>query len=344
MRFGIIGLPGAGRKTIFEVLTRTPLDAGRSNEDNIVTIQVPDERVDALSRRYEPRKTIFAQIEYLLPAEAGAQADAGEQSIVRPALRDSDALLHVICNHSGLGADNVTPAADFAAIDQELMIADLMSVEKRIERIELDHRRGKKMNVEEHALLKKCRELLNAETPLRSDPELSSAKHLRGFALMSAKPMLVLFNNDDGDHAIPELGGVSPAEHCLGIQGKLEQELAQMSEAEADEFLKAFHIRETARQRIIRLSYQLMGLISFFTVGKDEVRAWTVPGGTPAATAAGTIHSDMQKGFIRAEVLAYDDLESCGSYPEARKKGKVRLEGKTYPVADGDIMEIRFNV
>ena len=344
MRFGIIGLPGAGRKTIFEALTQTPLESGHMNEDKIVTIHVPDERVAALSRRYEPQKTIFAQIEYILPAETGSKAEAGEQPLIRPALRDCDALLHVVCNHSGLGIDNKTPAADFTRLDQELLITDLMSVEKRIERIALDHRRGKKMDPEEHALLKQCREMLDAETPLRSDPELASAKQLRGFALLSAKPMLVLFNNDDADDAVPDVDGMIAGEHCMSIQGKLEQELAQMTAEEADEFLKEFQIQETARQRIIQRSYQLLGLNSFFTVGKDEVRAWTVPQGTIAAVAAGTIHSDMQKGFIRAEVLAYNDLESTGSYPEARKKGLVRLEGKTYPVADGDIMEIRFNV
>ena len=344
MRFGIIGLPGAGRKTIFEALTQTSLDSGHVNEDKIVTINVPDERVDALGRRYEPQKTIYAQIEYILPAETGAKADGGEQPLIRPALRDCDALLHVVRNHSGLGAENKTPSADFSQIDQELLIADLMSVEKRIERVELDHRRGKKMDPEEHSLLKQCREMLDAETPLRSNPELASAKQLRGFALLSAKPMLVLFNNDDGDDTTPKINEFSTSENGMSIQGKLEQELAQMTEDEAAEFLKEFEIQETARRRIIQRSYQLLGLISFFTVGKDEVRAWTVPMGTQAAIAAGTIQSDMQKGFIRAEVLAYDDLVSTGSYAEARKKGVVRLEGKTYQVADGDIMEIRFNV
>jgi GTP-binding protein YchF len=340
----MIGLPGAGRKTIFEALTQTSLDSTHLNEDKIVTINVPDERVDALSRRYEPQKTIFAQIEYILPAETGAKTDGGDQPLIRPALRDCDALLHVVRNHSALGDGNKTPAADFAAIDQELLIADLMSVEKRIERVELDHRRGKKMDTEEHVLLKKCRMLLDGERPLRSDPVLASAKHLRGFALLSAKPMLVLFNNDDDDDAIPGPASAAPGEHCMSIQGKIEQELAQLTPEEAVEFMQEFDIQEPARQRIIQSSYRLLGLISFFTVGKDEVRAWTVPEGTTAAVAAGTIHSDMQKGFIRAEVLAYDDLEVCGSYPEARKQGKVRLEGKTYPVADGDIIEIRFNV
>ena len=344
MRFGIIGLPGAGRKTIFEALTRTALDPGHAGEDRIVTINVPDDRVDALSRRYEPRKTIYAQIEYVLPAESGHGADGGDRSPIRPALRDSDALLHVVCNHTGLGPDRKTPAADFAKIDQELLISDLMTVEKRIERIELDHRRGKKMDAEEHALLQQCRRLLEAETPLRTDPDLAAAKPLRGFALLSAKPMLVLFNNDDDDETIPPLERIVDTETCMSIRGKLEQELAQMASNEALEFLKEFNIDRIARERIIRRSFQLLGLISFFTVGKDEVRAWTIPSGTPAAEAAGTIHSDMQKGFIRAEVLAFEDLERTGSYPEARKKGLVRLEGKTYPVADGDIVEVRFNV
>ena len=250
----------------------------------------------------------------------------------------------MIRNHSGLGADNKTPSADFNQIDQELLIADLMSVEKRIERVELDHRRGKKMAPEEHGLLRQCRDMLDAETPLRSNPELASAKQLRGFALLSAKPMLVLFNNDDGDDTIPEVNGILTSKNGMSIQGKLEQELAQMTEDEAVEFLKEFDIHKTARHRIIQRSYQLLGLISFFTIGKDEVRAWTVPMGTQAVVAAGTIHSDMQKGFIRAEVLAFDDLESTGSYAEARKKGVVRLEGKTYQVADGDLIEIRFNV
>lgn len=344
MRFGIIGLPGAGRKTIFEALTQTALETGRRDEDRLVTIGVPDDRVDALSERYEPQKTIYAQVEYILPAETSVKTEASDQPLVRPGLRDCDALLHVVCNHSGLGDDRKTPLADFTTLDQELLISDLMLVEKRIERIKLDHRRGKKMDPQEHALLEQCHQMLDSETPLRANPELASAKALRGFALLTAKPMLVLFNNDDDDEVTPVLEGTDAGENCMCIRGKLEQELAQMSAEEAAEFLQEFNIEETARQRIIQRSYQLLGLISFFTVGKDEVRAWTVPRDTGAAVAAGTIHSDMQKGFIRAEVLAYDDLASTGSYPEARKKGLVRLEGKTYPVADGDIMEIRFNV
>lgn len=344
MRFGIIGLPGAGRKTIFEALTQTALETGRRDEDRIATIGVPDERVAALRERYAPQKTIYAQVEYILPAETGAKLEGSDQPLVRPALRDCDALLHVVGNHSGLGADRKTPQADFTKLDQELMISDLMVVEKRIERIAIDHRRGKKMDPQEQALLEQCRQMLDSETPIRDNPELASAKTLRGFALLTAKPMLVLFNNDDDDEDIPALEGADAAENCMCIRGKLEQELAQMTTDEAAEFLQEFHIEKTARQRIIRRSYQLLGLISFFTVGKDEVRAWTIPQDTAAAEAAGSIHSDMQKGFIRAEVLAYDDLESTGSYPEARKKGLVRLEGKTYTVADGDIMEIRFNV
>jgi ribosome-binding ATPase YchF (GTP1/OBG family) len=156
--------------------------------------------------------------------------------------------------------------------------------------------------------------------------------------------MLVLFNNEDEDESLPEVGQLTQTESCIVIRAKLEQELAQMSEAEAEEFLMEFNITASAMDRVIHKSYDLLGLISFFTVGEDEVRAWTVKKGTDAVNAAGVIHSDIQKGFIRAEVLSYDDLMAAGTYAEARKKGTVRLEGKTYQVQDGDIVHFRFNV
>jgi hypothetical protein len=167
---------------------------------------------------------------------------------------------------------------------------------------------------------------------------------LRGFAFLSAKPMLVLFNNEDEDDAAPEAAGIAGTETCAVIKGRLEQELAQMDPDEAAAFLEEFNIAASAMDRIIERSYRLLGLISFFTVGEDEVRAWTIKEKTPAVEAAGAIHTDMQKGFIRAEVLAYDDLMDAGTFKDARSRGTVRLEGKTYEVKDGDIITFRFNV
>jgi ribosome-binding ATPase YchF (GTP1/OBG family) len=243
-----------------------------------------------------------------------------------------------------MGLEKRSPREDFIEMDQELILADLVVVEKRLERLESDHRRGKKMDPQEHALLVECRKNLEDETPLRRVAELASARSLKGFAFLSAKPMLVLFNNDDEDDQLPDIAEISRAEDCLVIRGKLEQELAQMSAEDAADFLNEFNIGESAMDKVIRRSYSLLGLISFFTVGSDEVKAWSIKGDTEAVDAAEVVHSDMKKGFIRAEVLAYDDLMDAGTYAAARKNGTVRLEGKNYIVKDGDIINIRFNV
>ncbi|MGD9211309.1 MAG: DUF933 domain-containing protein, partial [Desulfobacteraceae bacterium] len=233
---------------------------------------------------------------------------------------------------------------DFKQINQELIISDLVVAEKRLERLALDQKRGKKSNPEELTLISQCQRHLNAEIPLRKFPELSLTPSLRGFAFLSGKPMLVLFNNEDEDDRLPDASDILTGEDHMVIRGKLEQELIQMSPQEAEEFLSEFNITASAMDRVIKRSYELLGLISFFTVGEDEVRAWTIKKETAAVDAAEVIHSDIKKGFIRAEVLAYDDLMAVGSYVNARKKGTVRLEGKNYTVKDGDIINFRFNV
>ena len=340
MKLGIIGLPQSGKTTIFEALTQNVSGAAHTGEDRISMIRVPDGRIDILSQMYKPQKTTYAQVEYFLPGTGAAKKD---QSIWTAA-RDCDALIHVIRNHTAMGLEKKSPYEDYVKIEQELILADLVVVEKRLERLELDQKRGKKMDPQERALLVECRENLENETPLRRVVDLASAHSLRGFAFLSAKPMLVLFNNDDEDDQLPDVGNITSVEDCLVIRGKLEQELAQMSAEDAADFLNEFNISESAMEKVIRKSYNLLGLISFFTVGSDEVRAWSIKGGTEAVDAAETIHSDMKKGFIRAEVLAYDDLMDAGTYAAARKKGTVRLEGKNYEVKDGDIINIRFNV
>lgn len=341
MKLGIIGRPQSGKKTIFEALTKTQLDAAQRKETRIGMVQVPDHRVDILSDMYKPKKTIHARVEYVLPAPAeNVKESAREQSIWTQA-RDCDALIHVVRNFKAYGAEAPEPQKDLQSMDDELIFSDLVVAEKRLERLELDQKRGKKPNLEELSLLKKCHAQLNRDKPLRDLPELATARALRGYAFLSAKPMLILANNDDEDDQRPDW---LPAENGMMVRGKLEQELSLMEPEEAQAFLEDFGITTSAMDRVIARSYELLGLISFFTVGEDEVRAWTIKRGTPAQESAGEIHSDIQKGFIRAEVLAYDDLISGGNFAEARKQGKVRLEGKAYEVKDGDIINFRFNV
>ena len=334
MKLGIIGLPGSGKTTVFEALTQAGTDIGKKDGNLISTSHVPDKRIDLLSRIYQPKKTTYAQVEYLLP---------GKQDLLRAA-RDSDALIHVIRNFKVYGLDDPEPYENFRNLDQELIISDLMVAEKRLERLISESKKGKKADHEELALLTECCRYLNDGVPIRKHVHLATAPLLRGFAFLSAKQVLVLFNNEDDDEELPDIKGLSDKEECMVIRAKLEQELAQMSKEEAEDFLSEFGIAASAKNRVITKSYEMMGLISFFTVGDDEVRAWTIKKGTQAIDAAEVIHTDLKKGFIRAEVLSFDDFIAAGSYNDARKRGTVRLEGKSYVVDDGDIITIRFNV
>jgi len=344
MKLGITGLPGSGKSTIFEAITQNIQDEGHKIENRIGIISVPDSRVEVLSEMYKPLKTIFAKVEYYLPSIHTQKSEAKKEQNIWTPVRDCDALIHVVRNFSGYGLESPVPYKDFLSLDQELILADLVTVEKRIERIETDKKRGKKTDQEELALLNSCLESLGKEIPLRKIPEMASAQVLKGFAFVSGKPMLVLFNNNDDDVEFPDVQDLLTREECMVIRGKLEQELSRMSPEEAVDFLSEYGIKESARERVIKKSYELLGLISFFTVGEDEVRAWTIKKDTKALDAAEVIHSDIKKGFIRAEVVSFKDLMDAGNYHEARKRGTVRLEGKTYSVLDGDIINFRFNV
>jgi GTP-binding protein YchF len=341
MKLGIIGLPRSGKSTLFDALTKNIAGDEHKGQERIAAIRVPDARVDRLSQIYKPQKTIYAQVEYFLP---GFKTDGSGDQGIWTSVRDCDALLHVIRNHAAYGFEKPSPLEDFIKLEQEFILADLVVVEKRLERIELDEKRGKKMDQEEKALLTQCRQSLEEEIPLRKKSELSSAPKLRGFTFLSAKPVLILFNNEDDDDRMPDIKNLTGEEACEVVRGKLEQELAQMPLEEATEFLSEFNIPASAMDRIIRQSYALLNLISFFTTISNEVRAWTIKKGTPALDAAEVIHSDMKKGFIRAEVVSFQDLMDAGSYAEAKKRAAVRLEGKAYEVQDGDIIQFRFNV
>jgi len=344
MKVGMIGLPGSGKSTIFQALVQQGKEIVQKGPNRIGTVRVPDVRVDELHSRYRPKKTIYAQVEYFLPGVLGHKKENIYDQTIWPRIRESDALIHVVRNFGGIGLPDPTPDKDFYQLDQELVFADLVVLEKRMARLSLDKKRGVKNNPKELNVLMECQKLLDNGMPLRKSTEISTSRLLKGYAFVSAKPVLVLFNNTDEDDQLPKIEDFTSSEDCMVIRGKLEQELSQMPDEEAKEFLKEFNISASAMARVIKRSYTLLGLVSFFTVGSDEVKAWTIKAGTKAVDAAGVIHSDIKKGFIRAEVLPYEDLMDAGSYQEARKRGTLRLEGKNYMVMDGDIIEFRFNI
>ena len=344
MKIGIIGLSRSGKKTVFEALTNNVIAEGQMTESRIGTIHVPDNRVDILSDMYKPKKTIYAQVVYFLPCTQRHHVEKTKEQNIWNEIRDCDALIHVVRNFSGYGFKPPDLYNDFFNFEQEMILADLVVVEKRLERIELEKQRHRKIDQEESALLIECQKKLENEISLRKSPDLACAHSLKGFAFVSAKPELVLFNNEDDDDKLPDITDITSKESCMIIRGKLEQELAQMSDEDAEDFLSEFNITASAMDRVVSRTYELQGLTSFFTVGDDEVRAWTIKKGTHAVDAAEVIHSDIKKGFIRAEVVSYEDLINAGTYHEARKNGTVRLEGKTYEVQDGDIINFRFNV
>ena len=344
MKLGIIGLPGSGKTTLFEALTRSEAKPNGKGKPVVAMVRVPDPRVAWLSGRYEPRKTTYAQVEYLLPELEVEGREEERVEALWNLVRSCDSLLHVVRNFNGNGHGGPAPAEDFQKLEREMIFSDFLVVEKRLERVAGDRKRGKKISEAEQGVLQACGEILAKDVPLREAPELAASPLLKGYGLLSAKPELVLLNNPDGDGAALSLGRRNGGEHCLAVKGQIERELSRMAPEEAREFMAEFGISESALDRVIRRSYELVGLISFFTVGEDEVRAWTIRRGTAAVDAADVIHSDIKQGFIRAEVLAYPDLVAAGTFAEARKRGTVRLEGKTYEVQDGDIINFRFNV
>lgn len=347
MKLGIVGLSRSGKTTVFNALTQRSGESGAASGQVVPVlgvVPVPDVRLEWLTALYKPRKTTPAQVTYTdLQGIAGvAEKKKDYMALLLTHMRPVEAFLVVVRNFSDpvLGAPN--PARDLRELEEEFLLADLATVEKRLERIEAELKKGRKAAAVEMELLQRCAELLNQEKPLRTEPSLATAPELRGYTFLSAKPVLVIVNNDDDTADIPE--ALRGMEDVLVVRGRLEMEMAQLSEADAAIFRQDYGIDESAMDRVIRRSFQLLGLGTFFTVGEDEVKAWTIPCGLHAVEAAGVVHSDMKKGFIRAEVVAYDDLKRVGDYAAARKQGLVRLEGRDYPVKDGDIIHFRFNV
>lgn len=356
MEIGIIGLPNSGKTTIFNALTRsqtaTAAFSSGQLEVHTAVVDVPDARVDRLTEMFKPKRTIYAQVTY--NDIAGLGKGAGKTGISGPllnAIAANDALMLVVRgfeDEAVLHTDNTIDAGrDLATMEAELILNDMTVIDRRLERLKGMKMRGtpeeRKRSAEEELLLQRLMATLDEERPLRelalTDEEM---RMLGGFGLLSLKPLLRVVNagDDDSEEKFADLED----ERTLVLRGKLEAEIAQMAPEDASEFLADFGISEPGLNRAIRFCYDMLGLESFFTVGDDEVRAWTIEHGTSAPVAAGVIHSDLQKGFIRAETIAYDDLMALGSMAEARKHGKLRLEGKEYIVVDGDILNIRFNL
>ena len=348
MELGIVGLPGSGKTTIFNALTGAEAEvsgySGTKKDPNIALVKVPDKRLERLSQMYEPQKTTHATIKYIdLGGGIKAKDERGGLDEILRLLRPVDALVHVVRGFEW-GGQEPNPQADFDEFESELILTDQVIVERRIERMEKELKKGKKGDPREFELLKKALKILDEGRALREDEEIRNAPELKGYAFLSQKPCIVVVNLGEdyspGTFKLELPRGVPMVE----IKGGLEMELMQLDQEEAELFRKDLGIKEPATNILIRKSYELLDLISFFTVGKDEVRAWTIKKGTRAQRAAGCIHSDIEHGFIRAEVVSYDDLISQGSYTAAQKAGKVRLEGKDYVVQDGDVINFRFNV
>lgn len=346
MKLGIVGLGKSGKTIIFNALTRRDGESvapGGQLTPVLGVVPVPDPRVDWLDQLYHGRKKVNAQVTYmdLQGMSGGVESRQQYMSMLLTHMRPMDAFLTVVRNFTDTVLGAPDPQQDFRELQDEFIIADLATVEKRLEKLSLEEKKGRKVGVEKE-LLEACARILDAEKPLRAEPELTRAQELKGFTFLSAKPLLVIVNNGDDDAGLPRV----PFDYAeaMVVRGKLEMEMAQLSEEEAEAFRQDFGVAESALDRVIRSSYGLLNLVTFFTVGEDEVKAWTIPAGLPAQEAAGVIHSDIQRGFIRAEVVAYDDLRAAGDYATARKQGTVRLEGKSYRVKDGDIINFRFNV
>ena len=344
MKVGLIGHRGAGKTTVFNMLTGLQAQVGAyggKEEVHLGVIKVPDARVDKLSQIFKPKKTTYAEIRFTdFPASQTEDDLKGNNSLVTQ-MREVDAMALVLRNFEP-GADPIRELNDLLT---EMILADLTVVENRRMRLKKE-----KARPQEEALLERCVAALESEKSLRN-LEFSADEEniLSGFGFLSRKPALALFNQAD-DKAGQPLPAAYQDElkrrelEGLPLAGKVEMEVAQLDEGDRAAFLKEIGIQEPARERFIRASYRLMDLISFLTAGEDEVRAWTIPQGTVARKAAGKIHSDIERGFIRAEVIAYEDFIALGSETKCKEAGKLRLEGKDYIVQDGDIIHFRFAV
>jgi GTP-binding protein YchF len=360
MQVAIIGLPNSGKTTVFNALTgagvETTTFSSERLEPNVATVKVPDSRVDKLKEIYRPKKLTRADVQYVDIGGLG-EAEAREHGLSPDLLHHigtADALLHVVrafeddCVPHPSGSVDI--GRDVSAVEAELMLSDLLLIERRLERLEKEKRKvsgsERTQKVFEQGLLGRLKEVLESDQPIRNlDLTVQEEKLLRGYHLLSKKPVLLVLNIDeDRITDPPRFEFLCRRSSVVALSAKVEAELVQLDDDDAREFMESLGISEAARDLVITLSYRLLGLISFLTVGEDEVRAWTIRCGMTAPEAGGVIHSDIQRGFIRAEVTPYERLVTAGTIVAAKKRGWVRLEGKDYVVQDGDISHFLFNV
>lgn len=362
MQVTIVGLPGSGKTTIFNALSgghaQTGGFSGGRAAPNVGVVKVPDERVDRLAALFSPKKTTYADVTYVdVAIPAGAAREGTVNPDILTQIRNADALVHVAraFDDPAIPAP-ADPWRDVDDLDLEFTVADLAVIEKRLEKLRTQGRHGSQAEREqaerEQELLGRIEPHLSEGKPLRSfgltdEEELL----LRGYRFLTQKPVLVVLNIDEGrlaDSATLETEGraryAQPQSDVAALAGKIEAELRELGVEDARLFMDDLGISEPSRGRVIRLTYALLGLFSFFTAGEDEVRAWTLRTGSTAVDAAGVIHSDLARGFIRAQVIGVDELLDAGSMAEARRRGTLRQEGRDYQVANGDVLEILFNV
>jgi len=359
MEIGIIGLPKSGKTTVFNALTKGKVEVGAyaKGEPNIGVAKVPDPRLDGLEGIFHPKRKIPAEVRYI---DVGALSKRGLGGELLTHLGKADALLHVVRAFEDERVPHIEgsidPERDIAMLDLELAFSDLSVLENRLQRIEASLKDAKPHEREdftkEQALLARIKDSLGNEVPIREQGlTREETKAISSYQFLSAKPLLLVFNI--GEDRLPEASSLEeewrtrycrPQLEVAALCGKLEMELAQLDDAEAQDFRSDMGLEELALNRMIRLSYELLGLLSFFTVVSDEVKAWTINRDTTAVKAAGKVHSDMERGFIRAEVIGYEALVKCGSIAEGRKRGVLHVEGKSYIVKDGDVITFLFNI
>lgn len=353
MQLGILGLPKAGKTALFNALTVSRQATGKfraSKTTNVGIAVVGDRRLERLRDLYRPRRFVPAQVRFVdVP---GIDRGRGE-TLDLAELRMMDGLVHVVrafedpeLLHPSGGVD---PRRDIAAIDLELILADYEVVERRLERLAQARRRLTDLEERERALLSdRVLPALEAETSLRRlELDTEEEKRLRGYGLLSLKPMLVVLNVDEDVAAVPAaIAGIEapPGARILAVSARLEEEISRLDAADQGDFLAEAGLEQPSAVRVVRAGYELLGMISFFTVGDDEVRAWTIRRGSTALLAAGTVHSDIERGFIRAEVTEWHELVDAGSLAACRERATLRLEGKGYRVRDGEVVHFRFNV